>query len=107
LNRKIRGFPADPSFSFQPRNRRGRELKTKKGTGLRSFPFLFNKFQRALAPNEGRETFSYISALKSFNYLRIRGFVGSSFFGFFSFLVAMLRVPPNYLVCPAWPDVRL
>lgn len=33
--------------------------------------------------------------------------MGSSFLGCFSFLVAMLVVPPYFLVCPACADARL
>jgi hypothetical protein len=36
----------------------------------------------------------YLHSRRDFAYLRVRGFVGSSFLGFFSFLAAMFVVPP-------------
>jgi hypothetical protein len=62
----------------------------KKGRGFSLHPFLFNKLEGPSALAKRRGTFGYSSIVENFGHLRLRGFVGSSFLGFFNFLVAML-----------------
>jgi hypothetical protein len=72
-----------------------------KGKGLSLLPFFVRQvpiLDSALANRGG--SVGYIFIVEKNNYLRLRGFVGSSFLGFFNFLVAMLGVPPYFFGLP-------
>ena len=72
-----------------------------KGKGFSLLPFFVRQvpiLDSGLANRGG--TVGYIFIAEKNNYLRLRGFVGSSFLGFFNFLVAMLGVPPYFFGLP-------